>query len=117
MNRLSGHQSTKVEVTSGKELTFADTTEVETQHDFSDTEDAITRIKVSGGFTRNLGNFESLRCDVSIELPCRASEKSIKKAFDYASNWVPDRLEELTNAAVGSINGEPEHKAPSNMKK
>lgn len=112
MNRQSGHQSTSVEITtnSGKTLLFSEVNEVETVHDFKDSEDAIARVKVNGGYTKNLGNFESLRVDVSLELPCRASEKSMQSAFKYASDWVPNKLAELTDAALGSVSGDPQVK-------
>jgi hypothetical protein len=112
MNRQYGHQSTSVEITTdaGKSLLFSEVNDVETVHDFKESENSISYVKVNGGYTKNLGNFESLRVDVSLELPCKASEKGIAKAFKYASDWVPAKLAELTDAALGSVNGDPDMK-------
>jgi hypothetical protein len=48
------------------------------------------KIGVSKGLTINLGNFESARIDVSIQVPCYAEEAA--EAFEYASAFVEDRL-------------------------
>ncbi len=45
------------------------------------------------GMTKNLGNYESVRIDVSLYLPCYTSE--IETVFEYAREWVDDRMDEV----------------------
>lgn len=54
-------------------------------------------IKVGGGQTINIGNFESVRLDVSLSMPCEKSE--IEATYDYASDWVSTKLMEAINSA------------------
>lgn len=42
------------------------------------------------GLTLNLGNYESARIDVSIELPCYVED--IDRADEFACNWVGERI-------------------------
>ena len=53
-------------------------------------------VKVGAGMTVNLGQFESLRIDVSVSLPCLPEE--IDDCYVTASDFVADKLnEEETN--------------------
>lgn len=53
-------------------------------------------VKVSAGLTINMGNFESLRIDCSLTLPCKRG--SIDKAHQTASDFVAGKIsEEQTN--------------------
>lgn len=47
-----------------------------------------------GGITKNLGNFESARVDVSIELPCLPAQSEIEKAVELIESWVSQILDE-----------------------
>lgn len=55
-----------------------------------ETEPAV--IGYSGGQTVNLGNFESIRIDVNLRLPCYVEE--IDSAYRWAQDWVGARIEE-----------------------
>lgn len=55
-----------------------------------ETEPAV--IGYSGGKTVNLGNFESIRVDVSIRLPCYVEE--LDDAYKWAQDWVGSRIED-----------------------
>ncbi len=44
------------------------------------------------GYTKNLGNFESLRIDVSVNMPCYTTE--IGTVFTFCKEWVDDRMNE-----------------------
>ncbi len=43
------------------------------------------------GHTKNLGNYESLRVDVSVMIPCYVSE--LEETFEFAKEWVDDRMD------------------------
>ena len=53
-------------------------------------------VKFSAGMTINLGNFESLRIDCGVTLPCRPAD--IEATHQIASDFVAERVaEEETN--------------------
>lgn len=53
-------------------------------------------VKVSAGLTINMGNFESLRIDCAVTLPC--SRGDLAEAHQIASDFVAERIsEEQTN--------------------
>lgn len=53
-------------------------------------------VKAGAGLTLNLGNYESLRVDCSVSIPC--SPTRIQEAYDIASQFVSDKInEEQTN--------------------
>lgn len=47
------------------------------------------RVKVSLGYTRNMGNFESLRLDIGLEVDGYGNPTP---TFDKAYSWAEDRL-------------------------
>lgn len=49
-------------------------------------------VRVSVGSTYNLGNFESLRIDVSVTMPCRVED--IDKTYLTASEYCAEKLQE-----------------------
>lgn len=57
-------------------------------------------VEVRAGVTKNCGNFEFLRLDVSVRLPCYSEE--ITEVEKQATKWVDDRmsdkLDELNKA-------------------
>ena len=62
--------------------------------------DQIARVRVNGGITKNLGNYESLRCDVTLELPCASTQAGVEAAFEYAKDWIAEKVTELTQTAT-----------------
>ena len=48
------------------------------------------KVRFGLGFTKNLGNFESLRIDVGIEMPCYPEE--YEEAMDFVVKTVDERL-------------------------
>ena len=53
------------------------------------------RIRVSAGVTQQTKKqFESIRVDVAIEMPCAPTEKAIKKCYDKVSALVADLIED-----------------------
>jgi hypothetical protein len=58
-------------------------------------------VGVMGSVTKNLGNYEAVRVQVSISLPCESDEASVRKTFDKASEMVDEFVGiELENAGV-----------------
>ena len=56
-------------------------------------------VTVNGSVTKNTGNFESVRVQVGISLPCLADEKTVTKTFNRLSEMVEQFVGiELDNA-------------------
>lgn len=53
-------------------------------------------INVSGGRTINKGNMEFTRVDVGIIVPC--AKDSVNEAYEWASDWVSNKIEEAEKA-------------------
>lgn len=51
-------------------------------------------ITVSSGITLNLGNYESLRIDVGISLPCKPTKKDVEDTYTKALQFVEEKLAE-----------------------
>lgn len=62
-----------------------------------------TRIRVSAGITRNLGNFESVRYDLSIEDYVREGE-AVSGATLRIRRMVEDELQTAVNELEAEIN-------------
>lgn len=56
-------------------------------------------VQVAAGGTYNLGNFESMRLDVSVTLPCLPSD--IEETYERASDFVSVKLGEEENLWLG----------------
>ncbi len=65
-------------------------------------ENEQTRVKVSLGYTLNLGNFQSLRIDIGIDEDRRESE-SVSEAFDRVYSFVEQKLIEKINEAKTEV--------------
>ena len=66
---------------------------------FGDVE--VGRINVRGSITRNLGDFNSVRVEVGLELPCLPELSEVDRVYDIASSFVEDKIkQELDNASV-----------------
>lgn len=55
-----------------------------------------TRVKVDLSFTRNLGNYESIRIGIGIEDDVRSGE-NVNEATERVYRFVEDKLIEKTN--------------------
>lgn len=55
------------------------------------------------GHTINLGNYESLRVDVDVHIPCYTNE--IDEVFDYAKGWVEEKFEEVMKEINENVQG------------
>jgi hypothetical protein len=50
-------------------------------------------VGVDASFTKNLGNYESMRIGVSLHIPCGHGE--IDEVFEFGKEWVNARMESL----------------------
>jgi hypothetical protein len=62
--------------------------------------DEPARVGVSLGKTINMGNFESLRIDVQVSLPCPVYERHL--AYDAAMEFAMDKLIETEDQMLGA---------------
>ena len=61
------------------------------------------QVKLALGKTINLGNYEFLRVDVSLTVPCYKEEADA--AFEYAQAWVEDRTLKEAESAKKIVDG------------
>lgn len=59
-------------------------------------------VSVGAGITENLGNYESLRLDARVTLPCGTSDAEIAAAKERASAFVVQFIEEERQRAHGT---------------
>lgn len=63
----------------------------------------LARVRVEGSVTRNLGDYNSARVAVAVELPCYPVEADIQSAYEYASTLIDNLLPlELEKAVTPS---------------
>ena len=75
-----------------------------------DYEGEPARVRVEGSVTRNLGDFNSVKVGVVLELPCAADLESLNVAKVFADSWVTTQIsQELgafsTRVGVGGGDG------------
>lgn len=61
------------------------------------------RVTVSVGYTRNMGNFESLRVDIGVEDSVR-SDENVEKAFNRVYSFVEKKLTDKVKEVEEEIN-------------
>ena len=60
-------------------------------------------VGVEGSVTRNLGNFESLRVQVSITLPSECDDESVRDTFENAASMVDEFIQLEIQRACGQL--------------
>lgn len=65
----------------------------------------VGRITVNGGVTVNMGNFEFIRADVHIEMPCLPTDEGFAEAHEYARRKVGEFIAEDVAAAKERMAG------------
>lgn len=70
------------------------TTEEEVVAEFEESE-PMANVGVKLGTTKNLGDYESLRVDVSLFMPSKTDKKSIDKTFKKTFKWVDTKLDSI----------------------
>ena len=83
---------------SGKIVSEKDSQEFETIE--LDTENPV-RVELVKSVTKNLGNYESLRVQGSISLPCYLDEDSAKNEFAAANNILDETISTIVNEEMG----------------
>ena len=58
-------------------------------------------VKVDGGMTKNLGDFNSARIGVSVTLPCEPNEEAVRECYNKATSLVDEFLDDEYSKAVG----------------
>lgn len=66
-------------------------------------------VRVAAGGTYNLGNFESLRIDVSVTLPCLPDQ--VEGAYEAASEFVSEKVQSEEASWLGSARSKASKKA------
>lgn len=57
------------------------------------------RVRVAGGITSNEGDFNSLRVDVAVEMPCLATPEEVARCYAACSSFVSEKLAEQIDLA------------------
>ena len=60
-----------------------------------------TTVMVKLGYTKNLGNYESMRIDVSLAVPCHEDE--VDEKFEEIREWVDDKITGIVNEVEQDI--------------
>lgn len=73
-------------------LKTVDGEEIAEEMDVEQFETEPAYVRASAGVTRNLGDYESLRVDVSVTLPCY--KEDVERAYGVAADTVAEYLDE-----------------------
>ena len=80
-----------------KDGSVEDTEEIELGEIVVSDDTQYANVGVKLGKTINLGDFESLRVDVSLFMPSETDKKSLKKTFKFCKNWCDDKMDDIVN--------------------
>lgn len=58
-------------------------------------------IQVSGGMTKNLGNYESCKLGISISVPCATDEESIRETYQRVSDLLDELMQTENDKLMG----------------
>ncbi len=66
------------------------------------------KVRVEGGITRNMGDYNSVRVSVVVEMPCLPEITEIERCYQITSDLVDEMINrELTIATGATETGEP----------
>jgi hypothetical protein len=97
-----GHGYVRTSVSDRQGVYHEEDREVEVLRAKFSEEDPPAFVKVSAGLTINMGNFESLRVDCAVTLPCKRTD--LEAAYRTASDFVSERVSEEQTAWLGAGN-------------
>ncbi len=75
---------------------------------FGDVE--VGKVGVCGSVTRNMGDYNSVRVEVSFELPCLPELSEANRVYDIASKFVDSKIKKELDCAVDERE---EHESPT----
>lgn len=96
--RSHGFVSTKMSDRQG--TYYEDNKEVEVLRQKFSEESPAAFVRVGAGLTINMDNYESLRIDCAVTIPCRPD--SLDEAYQIASDFVADKISEEQTNWLGS---------------
>lgn len=65
-------------------------------------EGPVGAVRVEGSVTRNMGNYESVRVAVMVEMPCYPSDSEVDRCYDYCSAKVDEKVRNELRVATGA---------------
>ena len=65
-------------------------------------EGPMSEVSVEMSYTKNLGNYQSARVQVSLKVPANLTQDSIEAAFLFAKDWVDGRLTTMVEELDGA---------------
>jgi len=81
----------------GKNGVVEDTEEIEVGEIVVSDDKQYANVGVKLGKTINLGDFESLRVDVSLFMPSETGKKALDKTFKKTLKWCDNKMDEVVN--------------------
>lgn len=57
----------------------------------------LASVFVSMGITRNLGNYESVKVNIGITLPCEVDADTIEQTYAEAKSWVDSKVSQVND--------------------
>ena len=64
------------------------------------------RVMVLGGITRNMGEFNFVKVEVSVDIPCYPETSEIDRAYNLASDIVEEKIQRELGFATGDVTGD-----------
>lgn len=55
----------------------------------------VGSVSFEGGFTKNMGDFNSTKCSLSISMPCNPTKDGVEKTYDILNQWVNEKLQSI----------------------
>jgi hypothetical protein len=80
-----------------KDGSVEDTEEIELGEMVVSDDVPMANVGVKLGKTMNLGDYESLRVDVSLFMPSDTDKKSLNKTFKKCLKWCDNKMDEVIN--------------------
>jgi hypothetical protein len=61
----------------------------------------VARVMVLGGVTRNVGDFNFVKVEVSVDMPCYPETSEMDRAYNLASDIVEEKIQRELDFATG----------------
>ena len=68
----------------------------------------LARVRLEGSVTRNMGDYNSIRVAVMVEMPCYPSATDVDRCYDWCSAKVEEKIQRELVVAVGGPAAEPD---------